>query len=109
MSFIEPICNRHELFVPSVIASFVSSDQENYGSTRVKGVKDPVWPPGVLNTQLLHVWKAGRTHGVRVRTGERWAAELQESYLLIDVVLLRLGQIVPPGFELVRVFDFPFH
>jgi hypothetical protein len=43
MLIIEFIRKRDERFIPAVIASFLSAKQQNCRSSRVKGVKNPVW------------------------------------------------------------------
>jgi hypothetical protein len=75
---------------------------------RIKGVQDPQGVAAGLGAQFPHLRKAGgpdlRTEGET----EIGAAFHQKADASIDFSLLGFGQGVPPLFEFICEFDFPY-
>ena len=55
MFVVQPIGDRHKLFVPTTLARLISADQENRSASRIEGEQDSVGSASVLDAQFLHV------------------------------------------------------
>src|SRR3954452_23860224 len=105
----QPVCDGHVGLIPTVVSGLVTAQQQNRGPPRIEGIQHSQWISSGLSSQFPHFRKAGCLH---LRT--EWESKIRSAFHeernpRIDFPLLGFGQSMPPSFELVGEFDFPFH
>jgi len=104
-----PIHDRGELFVPAIIASLLTPNQEDRRAAWVKSVQRPQRPTATLSSQFAHL-RITRTGDFRaVWETKRWAKFNEMPSGVRDIVLLFFRDGVPPILEFIGELDFPGH
>ena len=109
MSFKKPVRDRHELLIPAVVAGLLVPDQEDCRAKRVECVERPQWPPSALSPQLAHLRVTGTANFGGVRKTECRAEFHEMPDAVRHIVLLFLGEDIPPISEFIGELDFPRH
>src|SRR5271157_791177 len=109
MRIVDAIGDRDIFLIPAIISCFVSPNQEQRNSSRIKCIKYAIRPSLMLDPKLAHVrmLRCGDSRGVWER--QRRAPFFEQSDSALDILSLRLIQRVPPLLELRTHFDFPCH
>lgn len=109
MCFVDSIRHWDELFVPSVLSRFVSTDQQEGNAAWIEGVQDTIRTALVLNSQFSHVAEGRALDTGAVRMRECRSFFLQQSHYACDGILLSFIEGLPPGFEFVGELDLTCH
>jgi hypothetical protein len=94
-------------FIPTIVAGFVTADQQNRHAARVKGIKRSIWTSGVLRSEFTHMPVSRAVNATAVRMTERWTPRLQQLNRSRHRNLLGLCQTGPPITKFIGVFDIP--
>jgi hypothetical protein len=105
----QTIRDAHHLVVKSVVATFLSTDQEQGGSPLVEGIENSDRFAAALNTELTHHAMPGTSYVARVRKRQHGTKVFKLSDAGVYCGLLMLAQSFPPLSELIGVFDIPCH
>ena len=100
---------RNRFFIPPVVASLVSTNQQHGGSTRIEGVQNTVRMPLMLDAKFLHIRELRSVHRIGIGTTEIDTYLRQQYYAVRYAVLFLCSQRLPPCFELIRVLDLIRH
>src|SRR6266852_1149541 len=109
MPVIESIRKRNKFVIPAIISSFVTADQQNRATARVKSKEHPIRPSRMLYPKFFHVRMPRRVDEIGMRTRKARADFLEQDHFGVHVHLFSLGQAIPPIGELACEFDLPFH
>src|SRR5580704_148447 len=95
MLVIESICNGNKFFIPAIISSLVTADQQNRTTARVKSKKYSIRPSRMLYPKFFHVRMTRRVNDIGIRTGKARANLLKQDHLGVHIHLFSLGQALP--------------
>src|ERR1035437_4772879 len=100
----------HELFIPTRLAGFVASDQQDRGTPGIEGKENPIGPSLVLTAKFTHIRKPGTpVDRIGVRPLEMNALLFQKADRKVHAFLLIGGKAVPPLLEFLGELDLVGH
>src|ERR1022692_732914 len=109
MATVDLVGHRDESVIPSVVSGFVAADQEYRGPPRIERIQYPIWSPGVLDSQLPHVFVFGRLDAGTIRVLERHTVLFEQFHVCAHACLLLCCQMVPPVPELIGELHITCH
>lgn len=78
MPVVKSIRNRNKFLIPAVISSFVTANQQNSASARVKRKEHAIRPSRMLNPKFFHVRMTRRMNEIGMRTRKARAEFLEK-------------------------------
>ena len=102
MWVVEPVRNRNEFFIPTIIACLVATNQQDGAAARIEREQHAIRSARMLNPKFLHVRVPRRMNQIGVRSRKAWSEFLQQNHFRVHISLLVFGEAVPPIFELVN-------
>jgi hypothetical protein len=109
MFVIEAVGDREQFLVPAVVSGFISADQQNCTTPRIKRKKHSIRPACVLRPELFPIGMERGMNQVDVWPSKRRAAFREEPDIGINAMQLGFGLGVPPALEFGCEFERPFH
>ena len=79
MRVVQPVCTGDVHVVPTLIAGFVATDQQNRTAARIERVKNAVRAAFVLDAQLAQVIVSGAVDPRRVRKTKLRSSRFEET------------------------------
>src|ERR1017187_10877052 len=84
MATVYLVRHRDERVIPSVVSGLVAADQEDRGPPWIECVQYPIWSPGMLDSQLPHVFVFGSLDARTIRMLERHAVFFEQFHVWAD-------------------------
>lgn len=107
MLVIKPIGHRNVLFIPLIVAGFVTTQKQNGGSSWIKGIQGSVRATFMLGTKLSQLAMFRAIDATAVWKRQLRASFFQELHSCSNRNLLLFSESEPPILKFIRVFDFP--
>src|SRR5216684_559234 len=108
MFVVQPIGHRHKLLVPTALARFVPTNQQNCSASRIEGEQDTIGSSSMLNAQFLHVGVLRGRYGVHMGPAKRRPEAAKQAYLSPYLHLFGFAQTFPPRPKFICKLYFPF-
>jgi len=70
MLVVEPVRDRNEFFIPTIIARLVATNQQDGSAARIERKEHAIGPAGMLNPKFLHVSRAAKNESGRRAVAE---------------------------------------
>ncbi len=87
MPVIKSICNRNKFFIPTIISTLVTADQQNRATARVKSKEHPIRPSRMLYSKFFHVRMTRRVNEIGMWTRKARADFLEQDDFGVHVHL----------------------